>query len=1237
VAINGNQEFSVRISADTKMAQSEFNKLAIAALTASGQVAKAGKDAESGAKGFESLAGKLVGIRAAFDLLKISGEVFHKVAEFISEPIKMAAEAEQGNNRLVTSLDLAGYQGEKSAKGIHEFSESLRDLSGIDDDLINQIISTNVAIGMTIPQAEEAAQAAAGLAKFTGVDLVSANHQLIGSLSGMTREIQKVDPAISGLTLSQLRQGDAIKLVNERMKSFIEGDAATAVGVITRLKVKWEDLQKAVGGYILTGLDAKGNFASLAGAIDDLGKFFTDNKKGIEEFARTIAVGVVEGIKSLGEIIKEVGPLLPNLGRQFADLTKFFILPFINIMVSASSIIAHFSGDKKLEDAMDRLREKLTALNAEGIKGLTGGNATKVDWDEKLNTSGLKQTLDTQAGLIGGAKERYDASVTKSFAAMGDEQRKGLEQSKANLNQWSDLFNRGMALFRAKAPTIVETPHPEKYDAGPPRSAMTAMASAPVAAATTKMENLGNTGKVNLPMTRDIKQSQLEARRSLAEQMLAIDLSYGDKLLASKIMALKKVGDAEKDAAIKGISVIQEATALKIAIEKRYQYDKSLLLATNSVIEAKLIGDRFAENAALYDVALIEIQQKLDQGVLSAQSAAKAVGEAARAKDAADLAVDLDIASRTGDLYEQAALHYEQDAALFQEYLDEKLISQEAYDAAMGRIAGKKTIETGDAMASSMSVSAIAPPLAAADKIVDAIQALLDFVPNLLNKVAHIFDTLRDLPIKLAEGIANVFSSYLSYFSNISQNFAKAFDKLFDGLTNFIDKLPDAMGNMIKNVPAIFNHIVQKIPALLGAIMKSSITEMPVLAMSFMMALVQGVPSFVHAFIDSVTKELPKAFKESLEAAFTELAGMFHELMGGAKFKLPDISKQIAHVTNAIKGSASQLFNIQDFKTAAKGVDIGDKIAAAIRHSMFDLARMMGELWRFLVTALKAAWQWVYDKIIAPIWELVTGAWRWVYDTILSPIISAFRALWQTAWDLLTGVINLLSDGFRAVVSWLVGAFTAVWDGLRQAASLVGATLVDAWRGFEHLVNVLASVFIDAAHLFDPIVNFRFPEFHWPALPELTIQKPSWWNLSTGGPVGGFGGVVSNTVSKAVGYVSSRAHFEGGGVVRGGVLYAAGGTEVMGTDTVPAMLTPGEFVINRHAASRVGMPNLERLNSGQGLGGGGLTVNAPITINTTQSVDASFIRQTLVPTLLEAIKSATENGRYVINQKGIRA
>ena len=47
--------------------------------------------------------------------------------------------------------------------------------------------------------------------------------------------------------------------------------------------------------------------------------------------------------------------------------------------------------------------------------------------------------------------------------------------------------------------------------------------------------------------------------------------------------------------------------------------------------------------------------------------------------------------------------------------------------------------------------------------------------------------------------------------------------------------------------------------------------------------------------------------------------------------------------------------------------------------------------------------------------------------------------------------------------------------------------------------------------------------------------------------------------------------------------FAAGGFS-RGTDTIPAMLTPGEFVINKNAASEIGINNLNRLNSGESFG-----------------------------------------------------
>jgi len=68
------------------------------------------------------------------------------------------------------------------------------------------------------------------------------------------------------------------------------------------------------------------------------------------------------------------------------------------------------------------------------------------------------------------------------------------------------------------------------------------------------------------------------------------------------------------------------------------------------------------------------------------------------------------------------------------------------------------------------------------------------------------------------------------------------------------------------------------------------------------------------------------------------------------------------------------------------------------------------------------------------------------------------------------------------------------------------------------------------------------------------------------------------------------------GFARGGMVYASNGTlvpyEPKGTDTVPAMLTPGEFVVNRSATQK-NLPLLQSINNGETnyLAGGGMAVN----------------------------------------------
>jgi hypothetical protein len=70
----------------------------------------------------------------------------------------------------------------------------------------------------------------------------------------------------------------------------------------------------------------------------------------------------------------------------------------------------------------------------------------------------------------------------------------------------------------------------------------------------------------------------------------------------------------------------------------------------------------------------------------------------------------------------------------------------------------------------------------------------------------------------------------------------------------------------------------------------------------------------------------------------------------------------------------------------------------------------------------------------------------------------------------------------------------------------------------------------------------------------------------------------------------------------GGVVYASKGFEPRGTDTVPAMLTPGEVVVNKAGANAGGNRGLlRRMNRGEAVGGGGGQMVA--------AIDPSVVKQ----------------------------
>lgn len=90
-------------------------------------------------------------------------------------------------------------------------------------------------------------------------------------------------------------------------------------------------------------------------------------------------------------------------------------------------------------------------------------------------------------------------------------------------------------------------------------------------------------------------------------------------------------------------------------------------------------------------------------------------------------------------------------------------------------------------------------------------------------------------------------------------------------------------------------------------------------------------------------------------------------------------------------------------------------------------------------------------------------------------------------------------------------------------------------------------------------------------------------------------------------------------------------------DSVPAMLTPGEFVINRNAVNSLGGGLLNQLNQGQTPSNNAAPIfNISLNIETKDALDANFIRNTLVPTIKSELKASSLRGDFVLSAKGVR-
>jgi TP901 family phage tail tape measure protein len=235
-------------------------------------------------------------------------------------------------------------------------------------------------------------------------------------------------------------------------------------------------------------------------------------------------------------------------------------------------------------------------------------------------------------------------------------------------------------------------------------------------------------------------------------------------------------------------------------------------------------------------------------------------------------------------------------------------------------------------------------------------------------------------------------------------------------------------------------------------------------------------------------------------------------------------------------------------------------------------------VWGVVWGAIKAVGQVIWTAIKAAV-SVLFSAMSGTFNTGLAVI----KAVWNTAWTaikafgsatwnaiktVVSTAINVVKNLISAVMNAIKGNWSGAWNNIKAAASAVMSGIKSIVSGFGNAIKSTISSAINGAK--------SVWSTAWNAM-KSTVNSvvggiKSIVNSMVNAVTGAYNKVTSvlnNIKNKASNVLGAIPGFKRGGLVPG--------TGV--GDTVHAMLEPGEYVLTKKAVRRIGLANLNRLQS----------------------------------------------------------
>jgi phage-related protein len=404
-----------------------------------------------------------------------------------------------------------------------------------------------------------------------------------------------------------------------------------------------------------------------------------------------------------------------------------------------------------------------------------------------------------------------------------------------------------------------------------------------------------------------------------------------------------------------------------------------------------------------------------------------------------------------------------------------------------------------------------------------------------LRELSGTFDALKG-----ESSLSRTFDALISELPKFVDNFVSRFPALAD---TFVAKFPEFIARLADAIPIVIDQLVAAFPAIVSSLADGFdviIEKLVAAAPGIVDALVKSLPRIIASLLDGLTKIIESAPE------------IFEKILEGLPAIITSILSRVPQLITALAKAIPQLIRVLASNLAPIFIAIIDELPAIVQALVENFIPLIPQI------------------VLALVDELI------VKGGIVKIVFALIKSIPQIALALINGLANGVASLGASFGSSAFSSFEALLTNLKlpelKAPKIPKVEI--AKLDFKVPDNI-RDLFNGKA--FVSRVSEAFNNFINEFKKALTPGKGGFLAQVSGAASRG-GGAVEQFVNNAGGLIRAAR----GGTVPNKPVYANQGFfKPRGTDTVPAMLTPGEMVIPRDDVNRLSN-FLDGVESGSG-------------------------------------------------------